>query len=66
MKRKVAGGKKRLLSFKELVEEYGCTDWFWRSRYWEREFQAVKMGKGKLVFDRNDIEAFITRQKAFA
>ena len=57
--------KPRLLGFKDLVKEFGVTEWFWRARYWNRELQAVNCGR-KLLFDRKDIEAFLEKKKGFA
>jgi hypothetical protein len=54
--------KKRLLSLKEVVCEYGVTMWFWRSRLWDGELPYVTMGRKQLI-DRTDIEEFIRRNK---
>lgn len=57
--------KKRLLGFKDVVEEFGMTMWFWRSRVWAKEIPAINMGR-KIIIDRKDIEAFIQKNKQVA
>lgn len=53
---------KRLLSIKEVHEEFGVTVWFWRMRLIEGDLPYVKTGK-KYLIDRTDVEAFILRNK---
>jgi excisionase family DNA binding protein len=53
---------KRLFSIKELATEIGCTKWFWRSQIWGGQLPFVQIGK-KMFVDRNDVEAFIEKNK---
>jgi excisionase family DNA binding protein len=54
--------KKRLYTIKELVDQLGATEWFWRSQIWSGRLPFVQVGR-KMFIDREDIEAFITRHK---
>ncbi len=54
--------KKRLYSIKELVEEIGATEWFWRSQIWDGQLPCVQVGR-KMLIDHNDIETFIQNHK---
>jgi excisionase family DNA binding protein len=54
--------KKRLFSVKELVEEVGATEWYWRTQIWNGRLPYVQVGRKKLV-DREDIEKFISKNK---
>jgi excisionase family DNA binding protein len=56
------GNAKRLFSIKELAAEIGGTKWFWRSMIWDAELPCVRVGK-KMFVDRNDVEAFIEKNK---
>jgi|GEM_PF-3029915 len=49
-------GKKRLLTYNDLVGEYGATKTHWRNRYWAGELKSVGT-VGKHLFKREDIEA---------
>jgi excisionase family DNA binding protein len=53
---------KRLFSIKELAAEIGGTKWFWRSQIWDGQLPFVQVGK-KMFVDRNDVEAFIEKNK---
>ena len=53
---------KRLYTIKELATEIGGTKWFWRSMIWDAQLPFVRVGK-KMFVDRNDIEAFIEKNK---
>jgi excisionase family DNA binding protein len=57
-----ASSGKRLFSIKELVDQLGATEWFWRSQIWSGRLPFVQVGR-KMFVDREDIEAFITRHK---
>ena len=54
--------KQRLLSIKQTTDEYGASDWFWRSRIWSGELPYVKVGHKQLL-DRNDLDHFIQEHK---
>jgi hypothetical protein len=54
--------KKRLLSIKEVLEEYGVTDWFWRTQIWDRKLPCIKVGRKQLI-DTLDIEQFLQQHK---
>ena len=56
---------KRLFTIKELITEFGGTDWFWRSQIWDRRIPYVQVRR-KILIDRHDIEQFITKHKIFA
>jgi len=53
---------KRLYSIKELVAHIGATEWFWRSQIWDGQLPYVQIGR-KLFVDRNDVDAFIQKNK---
>jgi excisionase family DNA binding protein len=53
---------KRLFTIKELVDQLGATEWFWRSQIWSGRLPFVQVGR-KMFIDREDIEAFIARHK---
>jgi excisionase family DNA binding protein len=53
---------KRLFTIKELVDQFGATEWFWRSQIWGGRLPFVQVGR-KMLIDREDIEAFIARHK---
>lgn len=53
---------KRLYSIKELVKEIGATEWFWRTQIWDGQLPYVQVGR-KMLIDREDIEAFIQKNK---
>jgi len=53
---------KRLYSIKELVAEIGATEWFWRNQSWDGQLPYVQIGR-KMFVDRNDIDAFIQKNK---
>ena len=53
---------KRLYSVKELVQEIGATEWFWRSQIWGGRLPCVQVGR-KMLVDSADIEIFIQKNK---
>ena len=53
---------KRLYSVKELVEEVGATEWYWRTQIWSGRLPYVQVGRKKLI-DRDDIDKFISKNK---
>lgn len=55
----------RLLSIADLVNFYGQTPWFWRSRIWDGDLKPVGPGR-KYVIDRLDVESFIQQHKMAA
>jgi excisionase family DNA binding protein len=52
----------RLYTIKELVDQFGATEWFWRSQIWGGRLPFVQVGR-KMFIDREDIEGFIARHK---
>ncbi|MBF0121246.1 MAG: helix-turn-helix domain-containing protein [Desulfobacterales bacterium] len=62
---KVEMNNKRLLGFKDIVEEFGITVSYWRHRVWARDIPFAKFGN-KILIERRDIEAYIEKQKQFA
>jgi excisionase family DNA binding protein len=59
---KKTASEKRLFSIKELVDQLGATEWFWRSQIWSGRLPFVQVGR-KMFVDRLDIEAFIEQHK---
>jgi hypothetical protein len=59
---KQATSEKRLYTIMELVDQFGATEWFWRSQIWGGRLPFVQVGR-KMFIDREDIEAFIARHK---
>ena len=53
---------KRLYSIKELVKEFGATEWFWRTQIWGGQLPYVQVGR-KFLIDREDVESFIKKHK---
>ena len=53
---------KRLLSIKELTNEYGATTWYWRTAIWSGELPVVVINRKQLI-DVQDVEAFIEKHK---
>ena len=54
---------KRLYTIKELVKEIGATEWFWRTQIWNGKLPYIQVGR-KMLIDREDIEAFIQKNKS--
>ena len=54
--------EKRLLSIKDLVAEYGVTDWFWRTQIWEKNLPYIQVGR-KMFIDRRDVESFLENNR---
>ncbi len=54
--------KKRLLSLKELVKEFGVTMWFWRTQIWDGKLPYMQLGR-KILVDSQDVEKFINTEK---
>ena len=61
IKKQTTAGK-RLYTIKELVDQFGATEWFWRSQIWGGRLAFVQVGR-KMFIDRQDIEAFIQQHK---
>jgi hypothetical protein len=53
---------KRLFAIRELAAEIGGTVWFWRSQIWDGQLPYVQIGK-KMFVDKNDVDAFIEKNK---
>jgi len=53
---------KRLYTIKEMTNELGATDWFWRTQIWAGRLPFVQVGR-KIFVDRQDIEVFIEEHK---
>ena len=53
---------KRLYTIKEMTNELGATEWFWRTQIWAGRLPFVQVGR-KIFVDRHDIEAFIEKHK---
>lgn len=56
---------KRLYSIKELSQEIGGTEWYWRNQIWDRRLPFVQVGR-KMLIDINDVEKFISENKVLA
>jgi hypothetical protein len=54
---------KRLLSIKDMVEQYGGSIWAWRTAAWSGELPHIRL-RNKIFFDRPDAEDFIQSLKA--
>jgi len=54
--------RKRLFSIKELTQQIGATEWFWRSQIWDGRIPYVQVGR-KMLVDHQDIESFIQQHK---
>jgi len=54
--------EKRLYSIKELVNEIGATEWFWRSQIWDGRLPYIQVGR-KMFVENKDIETFISNHK---
>jgi excisionase family DNA binding protein len=52
----------RLLTIKAAAEYLSATVWFLRTCVWEKQIPFLKLGN-RLLFDRVDLDAFITAQK---
>lgn len=55
----------RGLDIKAAALYLGCTVWCVRELVWQRKLRAVTLGK-KQILDRQDLDAFVERQKAGA
>jgi hypothetical protein len=53
---------KRLLSLKDLVQEFGVSMWFWRTQIWDGKLPFVQVGR-KILVDVQDVEKFIDSEK---
>ena len=53
---------KRLLSLKDLVQEFGVSMWFWRTQIWDGKLPYVQLGR-KILVDSQDVEKFINSEK---
>ena len=54
--------RKRLLSLKDLVQEFGVSMWFWRTQIWDGKLPFVQVGR-KILVDSQDVEKFINNEK---
>ena len=54
--------RKRLLSLKDLVQEFGVSMWFWRTQIWDGKLPFVQVGR-KILVDVQDVEKFINTEK---
>ena len=54
--------RKRLLSLKDLVQEFGVSMWFWRTQIWDGKLPFVQVGR-KILVDVQDVEKFINSEK---
>lgn len=52
----------RGMNIKSAAEYIGANVWFMRSLIWNRRIPFLKLGS-RYVFDRQDLDAFITSQK---
>lgn len=55
----------RLLNIASAASYLSATPWFIRSQIWSGSLPYLKLGK-RYLFDRADLDAFITRQKIAA
>jgi hypothetical protein len=53
---------KRLYTIREMVNELGATQWFWRTQIWAGRLPFVQVGR-KIFVDWQDIEIFIEKHK---
>ena len=54
---------KRLLTYNEVVQEYGVNVWFWRSQVWKGRLKNCGFAN-KHLLDRRDIEKLLEQNKA--
>lgn len=54
--------QRRLLSIKQLVDDVGATEWFWRTQIWNGNLPYIQVGK-KMFVDHSDVEKFIQGHK---
>ena len=55
----------RLLNDEQAAKYLGTTRWCMRSLAWEKKLPTVRLGK-RLLFDRQDLDAFIAAKKCAA
>jgi excisionase family DNA binding protein len=55
----------RMLNVREAAAYLGATVWFTRTLAWEEKVRSVKFGN-RLLFPREELDAFIDRAKAGA
>mgnify|MGYP006300853917 CR=1 FL=1 len=51
-----------MYSIKEMVDEIGGTEWFWRTQIWAGRIPFVQVGR-KMFIDSQDVDAFINSNK---
>lgn len=61
---KTLNTSKRLYSIKELANEVGATEWFWRNQIWGKRLPVIRVGRKQFV-DAHDLEEFIEAHKSF-
>ena len=54
--------EKRLLTIKNVAEEFGPNAWYWRNQVWEGKIKNCGSEKRHLL-DRKDIEKLIEHNK---
>jgi hypothetical protein len=54
--------KKRLYTITELGNEFGATDWFWRTQIWQKKLPVIRFGRTQYV-DSEDLEIFLEKNK---
>ena len=54
-----------LLTYKDIIDEYGLNPWFWRTKQWEGKLKNLGF-KNKHQFARQDIENLIQKLKQAA
>ncbi|VFQ43473.1 DNA-binding protein [Desulfoluna butyratoxydans] len=52
----------RLMTYKQIVDEFGASIWFWRTKKWQGKLKNCGFGN-KHMFDRQDIEKLIQEMK---
>jgi len=55
----------RLLNVREAAQYLGATIWFVRTLAWEKQIRTVTFGH-RLLFPREELDAFVNRAKAGA
>jgi len=55
----------RLLTVRQAAQYLATTVWCMRSRAWNKEVPSIRLGK-RLLFDRQDLDAFVAAKKRAA
>ncbi len=53
----------RLLNVRDAAKYLGATIWYVRTLAWEKQVKALKLGN-RLLFPREELDAFVERAKA--